>query len=81
MTGWTDWLRLRRGLAIRREACRLAAVVAAGNPMTGPRLWSLTVFFEEYMRRGATGTMANFGPTAPVNLEVVRNDRSEHDGA
>lgn len=41
------------GYFIRRDACRLAAQAFYGNaPADGtytPRLWSLTVFFEQYV--------------------------------
>lgn len=60
----------------RWQACKLAAVVVAGwnnGPDEGitPRLWSVTVFFEEYMHGGAEGTREDFGPSEPVELQVV----------
>jgi len=35
-------------------------------------LWALTVFFEEYMRKGADETQADWGPKDPVDLSLVR---------
>ena len=36
-----------------------------------PKLWSITVFFEQYMTEGANGTAESFGPKEPVKLEGV----------
>ena len=35
------------------------------------RVWSLAVFFEQYMLTGAKGTRDDFGPKEPVKLEAV----------
>lgn len=62
------------GFWIRREACRLSALAMQGEFSDGDisqRLWSLTVFFELYMRRGSEGTLADFGPKGPVELKEV----------
>ncbi len=61
---------------IRREACRLAAqALRSGETENGytPRLWSLVVFFEVYLREGAEGTKKDFGPPAPVKLKKAQN--------
>lgn len=56
---------------IRRDACRLAAqafrMTDAETSYT-PLLWSMTVFFEEYLRHGSAHTLADFGPKEPVAL-------------
>jgi hypothetical protein len=57
------------GYWIRRDACRLAATAAQGQCGDGPvaeRLWSLTVFFENYLWEGAEGTRDDFGYKEPV---------------
>lgn len=64
------------GFWVRREACRLAAQAVQG-PWSKDRdvshlLWSLTVFFESYMERGAADTQQDFGPKEPVDLGIVR---------
>jgi hypothetical protein len=54
----------------RIEACRLAARAMQGN-CDGPcadRLWSLCVFFENYIDGGAAATQEDFGYKDPVNL-------------
>lgn len=60
----------------RWQACKLAAVAMAarplGEPIT-PLLWSMTVFFEQYMIEGADATFDNFGPKTPVDLKAVDN--------
>lgn len=59
------------GFWIRREACKMAAIAMQGefnDDAICPRLWSLTVFFENYMRDGASGTSEDFGPKEPVQL-------------
>lgn len=40
-----------------------------------PQVWSLAVFFEAYMREGAEGTQAEFGPLPAVELSVVGKER------
>lgn len=62
------------GWLIRREACKLAAIAVQGSGLESevcPRLWSLTVFFESYMMKGADGTNEDFGPHDPVELRVT----------
>lgn len=59
---------------VRWQACKMAARTIAGwntGPDKGlcPRVWSLAVFFEEYMRGGAERTRADFGP---ADTEVIR---------
>lgn len=59
---------------VRREACRLAAqALRATDAADGyaPRLWSLAVFFENYLTDGAAGTRDDFGPPDPIKLEVA----------
>lgn len=59
----------------RVKACELAAACMAGkgdaDPIM-PRLWSLTVFFEQYITFGAAGTSKDFGPKKPAKLKVVK---------
>lgn len=62
------------GFWIRREACRLAAQAMNGQCNEGDvgrRLWALAIFFEQYMRGGAEGTLADFGYKEPVKLGAV----------
>lgn len=59
-----------RDLALRIEACRLAAQVFQSDEYI-PKLWSLAVFFENYMKEGAEGTRKDFGPKKPVKLKAV----------
>lgn len=65
----------KRAIARRRreKACEFAAIVLAGQPVEGriPYGWSLAVFFEQYMKLGADGTMEDFGPKEPVNLKAI----------
>lgn len=64
MTRLTDYL-------IRRDACRLAAQafrVTDADVGYTPMRWSLTVFFERYLRHGSAGTLDDFGPKEPVAL-------------
>lgn len=61
---------------VRREACRLAAQAAQGQCGEGQiaqRLWSLCIFFENYLWAGAAGTQQDFGYKEPVTLR-------EHEG-
>lgn len=59
---------------IRREACKMAAIAISRHdqerPIT-PHVWSVTVFFEMYMREGAEGTEADFGPKFEPELKIV----------
>lgn len=59
---------------IRTEACRCAALVLAGRPEApyAPDAWSLSVFFESYIAKGSSGTMADFGPKKPAKLKLVK---------
>jgi hypothetical protein len=61
----------------RWQACKLAAIVVSGwnnGPDEGitPRLWSVTVFFENYMMEGADSTREDFGPKEPIELQRVQ---------
>lgn len=64
------------GFWVRREACRLASNAIRGSwaeeRNAANTLWALTVFFEEYMRKGADETQADWGPKDPVDLSLVR---------
>lgn len=58
----------------RIKACELAAQVMHGKGTEGalmPQMWSITVFFEQYITLGAAGTMKDFGPKKPKKLKVV----------
>lgn len=63
------------GKKTRIKACELAATVMAGRPndLCVPMLWSLTVFFESYITKGATATAKAFGPKKPVKLKAISN--------
>lgn len=58
----------------RIKACELAATVMAHRTdvSTAPLLWSLAVFFENYIDGGAKATMKDFGPNKPVKLMAVK---------
>lgn len=64
----------RSSKSTRKLACTLAARVMAGRPTEpcAPTLWSLAVFFESYIERGAAGTRKDFGPKKPRKLRIVR---------
>lgn len=68
------------GWWVRWQACKMAAQVfqSGAFPATGdapaPRLWSITVFFEQYMRVGSSETVEEFGPKEPVELKAVKSD-------
>lgn len=52
----------------------MAAVTLQGDLMNGDicqRLWSASVFFEQYMLEGADGTQDDFGPKDAVELKAV----------
>lgn len=59
-----------RDLALRIEACRLAAQVFQSDSYI-PDLWMLAAFFESYMKEGAEGTRKEFGPKPPVKLKAI----------
>lgn len=64
------------GWWVRWQACKMAAqtVAAWSNvPDEGltPKLWSVTVFFENYICAGAAGTQEEFGPKDAVELHSV----------
>lgn len=64
------------GWWIRWQACKMASVtVAAWNDLPDegltPKLWSVTVFFENYMCGGSAATQADFGPKEAVELKSV----------
>lgn len=67
---------MKSTLSIRARACEMAAEVLAGrawedhSPM--PLGWSLAVFLESYMLKGAKGTLREFGPKHPKKLKLVR---------
>lgn len=65
---------VRSSRATRVKACELAATVMAGRPDEAfvPILWSLCVFFENYIDEGADGTRRYFGPKKPVKLKIVK---------
>jgi hypothetical protein len=65
------------GYWVRRDACRLAAQAAQGQCGDGPvaqRLWSLCVFFENYLIGGAEETRDDFGYKDPVTLADAKSD-------
>jgi hypothetical protein len=67
------------GYRRRYDACSLAAqAFRATDAEDGytPRLWSLVVFFELYLAKGAAGTRADFGPPAPVSLKEAKQGGS-----
>lgn len=54
----------------------MAAQVMAGcgeDEGICPRLWSTTVYFEQYMLEGANNTVKDFGPKEPVELVTVND--------
>lgn len=60
----------------RWQACKMASRVIAGwndgpNEGISPRIWSVAVFFENYLHYGADGTFEDFGPKEPSELKVV----------
>ena len=65
------------GYFVRREACRLAAQAAQGPWSQGRDvshlLWSLTVFFELYLRHGGDETQKDFGPKEVIELGILRS--------
>lgn len=62
----------------RKEACELAALVMSGRSDDAcvPMLWSLAVFFEQYIDTGAEGTRRQFGPKKPIRLKIVKRINS-----
>jgi hypothetical protein len=58
----------------RMRALELATAVMVGrtDEAPAPLLWSLTVFFENYMDGGARATQKDFGPRKPTKLKVVK---------
>lgn len=70
------------GWWIRWQACKMASVCVASwrnEPDEGlmPNLWSVTVFFENYMCGGAPGTPEDFGPKEPVDLVDVNAKKAD----
>ena len=63
--------------ATRIKACELAAIVMAGRPSEtpSPLVWSLAVFFENYIDKGANGTAKDFGPKKPAKLHAIKPAR------
>ena len=71
-----SWSQAKRDYAIRVTACKLAARVMSGrnersDEGIAPSIWSVTVFFESYIREGAEGTREDFGPKDPIELRDV----------
>jgi hypothetical protein len=65
------------GFWVRREACRLASRAMPSDWKDGNfavHIWSLTVFFEQYMLVGAEGTQSDFGPKGAPVLSLVTAD-------
>lgn len=57
----------------RRAAVKAAATVfAAGNYSTTEELWSLVVFFDRYIEKGAAGTMEDFGPVPEAPAAILK---------
>lgn len=59
---------------VREQACRCAALALSGRQegeSLVPLAWSLTVFFETYIWKGAEGTRKDFGPKKPPKLRVI----------
>lgn len=58
----------------RIEACKMVATVLSGKdekPVI-PYAWSLAVFFEQYITKGAKGTLKDFGPKKPAKLKAIK---------
>lgn len=64
------------GWWVRWQACKMAARVMQGrqngDEAITPLVWSLAVFFENYICTGAPGTQVDFGPKDVVELKVVK---------
>ena len=63
---------------MRWQACKMSALVlktAQTEDGLAPYLWSLTVFFESYMRDGAEGTREDFGPKEPPQLVAALKEQ------
>lgn len=62
---------------IRIKACECAAKAISAR-QTGecilPMLWSMTVFFEQYIHEGSDGTRKDFGPEEPIELKIVSKE-------
>jgi hypothetical protein len=60
---------------VRWQACKMTATVlktAQTEDGLAPYLWSLTVFFENYMHQGSEGTFEDFGPKEPPKLAALK---------
>ena len=60
----------------RWQACKMTAHVMSGwtidrEAAISPHIWSMAVFFEEYMLHGAANTQEDFGPKDPIELKQV----------
>lgn len=58
----------------RIEACKMVATVLSGKdeqPII-PYAWSLAVFFEQYIAKGAKGTIKEFGPKEPTEIRIIK---------
>ena len=59
---------------IREVACQCSSVAVTALPGDAdvvPLLWAMTVFFEQYILKGAAGTQRRWGPKEPVRLKAV----------
>lgn len=57
----------------RIEAINAAAIAFTGGQFeTSEELWSLTVFFERYIERGARGTLKQFGPAEGEPAKILK---------
>lgn len=65
----------KEAMGVRTDACRFAAEVLSSRPELEvcPMVWSLCVFFESYIMKGANDTWRDFGPKKPAKLRVVKN--------
>lgn len=67
----------------RWQACKMAAQVMQSQGMgtetegCAPRVFSLTVYFEQYMLEGANGTVDDFGPKERAVLKFVEKQPKE----
>lgn len=67
----------------RWQACKMAARVMQAQGMgtdnegPTPRIFSITVYFEQYMLEGEDGTADDFGPKEPVELKSVTEISNE----
>ena len=71
----------KKRTARRIEAAHAAATVFAGaEDARIEELWALTVFFDQFIRHGAKGTLKIFGPAEPeaaTALHLVGDNRAK----